>query len=178
MYYLTDNPWPLVILLAAVAVAGFVMGQGLLRKLGLACAVAAGIVYVVSEVIVTPREEVAAAADSILAGFQKNDVDGIALHISSQSPELRGTAEKGLSLVEILQDFHIRSIQLKSESFDEIVVRIRANGSIRDRQHGVTQHVPEFWETTWIQESDAWKLAVATRLHPLSGEPRDTFERN
>lgn len=177
MYYLTDNPWPAIIVLAGLAICSLISGNASLRKLGLVFAVAAGLVYVVEQRIVSARESIEISASDILQGFQDDDLDAIAAHISADSPELNETAAQGLELVTIDRSFHIRSVQLISETDDEVVVRIRANGTIIQRSNGMSQHVPEYWETTWVQEAESWKLAKATRLDPVTGKPRGTFDR-
>lgn len=178
MYYLTDNPWPAVIVLGGLAIAAFVVGSSGMRKLAMAFALSAGLVYIVAEIVVSTTEEIGVSAQEILEGFQHEDLEQIKSHISSKSPELIGTAEQALQLVTIDDDFHIRSVSLKSEAANEVVVRIRANGHVTAHGHSMTQHVPEYWETTWVQEEGMWKLRDATRLHPMSGEPRGTFDRN
>jgi len=178
MHYLTDNPWPAVIVLCGLAVASFIAGGSAMRKMALAFALSAGLVYIVAEMTVSTTEEIEVSAQQILEGFQNEDLNQIKSFISSGSPDLVSTAERGLQMVTIDDDFHIRSIKLKSESPGEVVVRIRANGHVTEHGHSMTQHVPEFWETTWVREDDTWKLRNATRLHPMSGEPRGTFDRN
>lgn len=178
MYYLTDNPWPAVIVLSGLAIAAFITGNSVMRKLSLVMVVAAGAVYLIEQAVVSKTEQIEVSANEILAGFQNEDIDQISKWISAQSPELIATAERGLQMVEITDTFHIRSMKLKSESSGEAVIRIRANGNINERTHSMSQHVPEFWETTWVNEAETWKLKKAVRLNWISGEPRGTFDRN
>jgi len=178
MHYLTDNPWPAVIVLSGLAIAALVAGSSVMRKVAMALALCAGLVYIVAEMVVSTAEEIELSAGEILEGFQDANLEQIKALISSKSPELVSTVERGLQLVTIDDDFHIRSIKVKSENSNEVVVRIRANGHVTEHGHSMTQHVPEYWETTWVQEDGSWKLRTATRLNPLSGEPRGTFDRN
>jgi len=178
MYYLTDNPWPAVIVLSGLAIAAFITGNSVMRKLALVMAVAAGSVYLIEQAVVSKTEQIEVSANAILEGFQNEDIDQISERISVQSPDLIATAKRGLQMVGITDSFHIRSIKLKSESSDEAVIGIRANGNIHERTHSMSQRVAEFWETTWVNESETWKLKKAVRLDPISGEPRGTFDRN
>ncbi len=175
-YYLTDNPWPLMVLFGGLMVVFLISGSPGLRRMAAVPAVVAAAVFAVSEFVVSPAEQIEQAADRILQGFQAGDLDAIAQVVSADSPELLSTASRGLDLVTIGSDFHIRSVDILSESDDRIVARIRANGTVTTRGQSVRQHVPEFWETTWVRETDGWKLTDATRLHPLTGKPRGTFD--
>lgn len=177
MYYLTDNPWPAVIVLGGLAICCFVIGHPVMRKVGLICAALAGMVYMLEDRIVSTRENIEVAANQILEGFQNEDLDAIAAHVSQNSPELLMTASDGLELVTIERSFHIRSVDVESEAEEELVVRIRANGTVTRRTNGMSQHVPEYWETTWVREDSDWKLSKATRLDPMTGKPRGTFDR-
>lgn len=178
MYYLTDNPWPAIVVLGGLAICAFVLGHPALRKAGLLLAFLAGLVYATDVMIESPGEQVEASANKMLNGFKAANLDAIDALISRQSPDLVETARRGLELVNIEPGFHIKSVELKSASPDEVVARIRANGRITERQQSMTQHVPEYWETTWVHEDNQWKLSEATRLDPLSGQPRGTFDRN
>ena len=176
MFYLTDNPWPAIIVLGGLAICAFVVGHPTLRKLGLVFGMGAGLVYATAEMITSNRELVEIAANEILEGFQAEDLAAIATKISKQSPSLNDIASRGLDLVKIESDFHIQAVHLKSESDSEIVVQIRANGNITERSQLMTQRAAELWETTWIREANAWKLSQAVRLNPLTRKPRGTFD--
>jgi hypothetical protein len=178
MHYLTDNPWPAVIVLSGLALAALVAGSSQMRKVAMALAVSAGVIYSVSEIVVSTAEEIEISATEILKGFQNRDLEQIKECISTKNSQLMSTAEQGLQRVTINNDFHIRSMIVKSETSEQVVVRIRANGHVTENGHQMRQYVPEYWETTWIQEDGAWKLRDATRLNPMSGEPRETFARN
>jgi len=178
MYYLTDFPWPAVILLGGLAVAAFVIGHSTLRNLGVVLGIAAAAVYMVSELVVSNREQVELCANQILNGLQAEDLNAVGKRISKHTPKLNDTAEQGLELVEFKSDFHIQAVDLKSESEREIVAQIRANGNVMARSQSVTQRVAELWETTWIHESGQWKLSRAVRLHPVTRQPRSTFDRS
>jgi len=178
MYYLTDNPWPIMIVLGGLAIAAVVSGHPAMRKLALILGSAAGLVYVAAEMIESSREQVEVAANRILDGFQTEDLAAIGALISKQSPELKDTASKGLALVSIEDNFQIKAVVLKSETDDQLVVRIRANGNVRERTHSMTQRTAQYWETTWVQESEKWVLSKVTRLNPMNGQPRGTFDSN
>lgn len=176
MFYLTDNPWPAIIVLVGLATCAFVVGHPTLRKLGLVFGMAAGLVYLTSEMMTSNRERVEIAAKEILDGFKAEDLTTIGTRISQQSPNLIEIARRGLDLVKIESDFHIQAVHLKSESDREIVVQIRANGNITERSQLMTQRAAELWETTWTRESNAWQLSKAVRLNPLTRKPRGTFD--
>jgi len=177
MSYLTDNPWPAVIVLAGMAIVFLVLGDPQLRKIAVAMILAAGGVYAMSEMIVSPTEEVQATVDRMLTEFQAENVDGISGLISDQSPQLIETARKGLDLVAIRDDFSVRRADVTFESETKARVRVRANGNILVRDHNIDQRVSEQWDTVWVHEDGIWKISEATRLNPISAKPMGTFDK-
>ena len=176
MSYLTDNPWPVVIVLAGLAIVCFVLGHPMLRRIAAVMVLAAGGVYAMSEMITSPTEHVQATVSRMLDEFQAEDIDAIATLISDRSPKLVETASKGLGLVAIRDDFHVRKADVSFESDSKAKVRVRANGTILVRDHGIDQRVSELWDTVWIQEDGEWKISEAIRLNPISAKPMGTFD--
>lgn len=177
MHYLTDNPWPAMIVLGSCAVAALLTGHSTLAKLAPVFVGCGALVYVISQLVVSNREQVEMSANQILKGLHSENLTAVDRWISENSPGLGETARQGLKQVRLEPDFHIQSVILKSESDAGVVVQIRANGKITTRTHSITHRVAELWETTWVHESKVWKLSNAVRLNPLTHQPRSTFAR-
>ena len=178
MSYVTDNPWPLVIVFGGLAVTFLVIGNTRLRQAAPVLLLAAAGVFVLSKMIVSTAECLQQITEEVLEEFKERDVNGIAAWISPESPELVDTAKQGLERVVIENDFHIQRTDVQLTSDTSAAVRVRANGNVTHRTHHLTQRVSELWDTTWFRESGDWKLTKATRLHPLTGNPIGTFDRH
>ncbi len=178
MSYLTDNPWPLIIvLLGAAAVALFVVpGRG--KSVALLCAAAAALVWFVEGAIVSDTEKIEAQAQAMLNDFKNRDLDAIASKISTDSPELVDIAEQGLELVDLQPDFEVRSVEVQALSNGTATVRIRANGSGMLRSGGFAQYAPTYWATEWKHQNGQWLLSAVSRLDVVTGEVKGTFDRN
>ena len=84
--YFTENPWPLVFILALLELALIITikarGQGVWLKLAFAVPVVALVVVVIELLIVTDREAVKSEIKSLADAVQQEDVDRILSHIS------------------------------------------------------------------------------------------------
>ncbi|MEO2016031.1 MAG: hypothetical protein ABGZ53_16850 [Fuerstiella sp.] len=177
MTYITDNPLPLLILIAAVAIVSFLSGvpRG---KAFTAVLLLAGIgVYFLEQYLVSPAEEVEHELHVMLDHFKAENLSGITSQISADSPALAEIAEKGLEVVDLSDTFHINSVDVTvDEAEAEAVAMVRANGKLTLTQNGgATYRIPNYWRTVWKTENDAWKLVRFTRLNPVNGTEMGTF---
>lgn len=177
MLYLSENPFPLFILLAAGVVVSLLTGTAKGRGIAGLCVLLGIGLFFLERWLISPGERVEAELQTMLQHFKDRDVDAIASQISN--PELVDVATQGLDLVDIHDSFHIKNVEV---SFDEAqttaTVLLRANGYISLRkQGGGERHVPTFWRTTWIRENDAWKLSKVMRLNPANGQEMGYFAR-
>lgn len=88
MTWITENPWPLLLLLAGAAVVSLILGDAKGRMIALAFVLIAAGVYFLESAIVTPAEDVDAAADNARRSGRGFDGD-------SQSDSRRCTGAKG-----------------------------------------------------------------------------------
>ncbi len=180
MSYLTDNPFPLMLLLVAVAVVAFLSGSAKGRGIAGICVLAAVGVFFLERYLVSPAEGVEITIEEMLQNFKDRNVPGIVGQISSESQSLADVAKNGLELVDISDSFHLKSCEVTIHDDDKsATARIRANGTITLRKRGGGgQHVPTMWDTTWIMEQGQWKMAAYERLNPATGEKIGVFSSN
>ena len=176
MSYITDNPWPLIILLSGAAIVCFMAIPGKGRSFGLGCLLAAVGIYIIEDQIVSPSERVEMEIHSMLDAFKANDIDAIDMQISDQSPELVNVASQGLDLIEFGEAFHVKSVEVEFPDDSHAVAKVRANGWITSRNSNMTQRVAEYWETSWQHEAGVWQMTDATRLNPITGERIGYFD--
>ena len=176
MSYITDNPWPLIVLLSGAAVICFLVIPGRGRSFGLGCLLVAVGLYVVEDQIVSPAERVEAEILTMLESFKQSDIDAIGSQISEDSPQLVEIAAEGLELVEFGSAFHVKSVEVEFIDESNAIAKVRANGWIKSRKSGYDQRVAEYWETKWKLENEVWLMTDATRLNPVTGEKVGYFE--
>lgn len=170
MTYLTDNPWPLLMVLGAVAIVAFLSGSSKGRTFAGICLLLGIGLFFLEKALISPREEVEMQLELLLGDFKASDLDAIASRISSASPHLNDAARQGLDLVELADSFHIKSSDVTLEQDGQVAVALlRANGDITIRSHG-QRYVPTFWKTTWNREDGVWKMKEVIRLNPANGQ--------
>lgn len=171
MSYLNDNPLPLMMLLAAVAVAAFLSGSPKGRGISAVCVLLGVGLFFLEQALISPAEEVEAQLETMLQHFKDEDLDAIGSQISDKSPELTTIAESGLELVDISEGFRIKSVDV---SFDDsgtvATAMVRANGSVTLKHGGGGGHAPTYWKTEWQPEDGQWKMRTVMRLNPTTGE--------
>ncbi|MEZ6062633.1 MAG: nuclear transport factor 2 family protein [Planctomycetaceae bacterium] len=178
MSYLTDNPWPLIIVLTGAAVISLFIAPGRGKPIALMCLAGAVLVWFVEGAITSPAELIEAQAGGILEGFKSRDLDAISARISDDSPELVETARQGLELVDLQSDFEIRNVEVTSLDDTSATVKIRANGTGKLRGGGYSQRVPTYWSTDWKKQNGEWQLSGVRRLDVVTGKEMGTFDRN
>lgn len=174
MHWVTENPWPLVVLLCGAAVCALIlMGQH--RWLaGILLFAGAGGVWWADILVVTPAEEVEVALQRMLDAFIDEDLTTIRSLISENSPDLVQTAEAGLDLVTLGPSFHLKNLQVETSGGGlTATASLRANGSAMLKRGSMQTHVATRWRTTWKREGGSWKLSGVIRLDPVTGQPVD-----
>ncbi len=176
MDYISDNPWPFILGLVAVAVIAFMAGAKNTGPIAIGCLLLSVGLYALSGILVSPREEVQAELNQMLNHFKARDVDAIGQQISDDKQKLKDIAQKGLELVDVSPGFRIRDLKVEFQDDKTATVHVRANGSVALRkQGGGSQHIATYWRTAWKKEGGEWKMTSVTRLHPTSGEEMGYF---
>ncbi|MCA9063159.1 MAG: hypothetical protein KDA96_08870 [Planctomycetaceae bacterium] len=176
MAWLTENPWPLILIFAGAAIVSFVtLAQRRFTMTGSFLA-AAVVVYVVEMLIVTPGERLEQDMQVILDGFRQDDIAAIESRISQTAPELKSHARQVLDLVQLGPGFHMEDIQVQIDASGiKGTARLRANGTVSLKRGEDSSHVATMWQTEWVLEDNVWKLTAAKRLDPVSGNEMGYF---
>lgn len=172
MSWITENPWPLILIFCALALGAVLSGINKGRLVAVLCVLAAVGVYLLEQSLMSPGEYVQAEIQQMLDHFKQQDTEAIAAQISSQAPDLAEVARRGLDLVELSDSFHIKNaVVTVDEDGQQAEALVRANGNLILKKHGGgSRYIPTYWNMTWQQEAGAWKLSKVIRLNPANGQ--------
>lgn len=171
MHWITENPWPGVILLLGIAAVALIAGLQQRGRVTVCCLLLAGLLYVIEGSIVTPAEMLDEQLEALRQGFVADSEDQVFAQISPAAPELREIAKRGLQLVRVSPLFHIQDVEVRpSADGQEAEVLLRANGPLTIRQNDMLTRVFTRWKTQWRRENGSWKLFGVQRLNPVTGE--------
>ncbi len=177
MFFITDNSVPILLLLTAVAVVALVAGMPKRKTVAGVCVLAAAGLLLLEQALVSPGEEVEMQLEQMLTNFRSRDLDAIAGQISKQSPSLVEKAKRGLDLVDVSDQFRIKSVEVElNDDITQATAFVRANGQLTIRaQGGGRRNLPTYWRTVWVRENDSWKLFEAARLNPVNGDEIEMY---
>jgi hypothetical protein len=172
MSWLTENPWPLLILLCSSAAICLILRlQRSWQLSGLLLLAAAG-VYFAEQAIVTGREQLELRLDELRLAFIRDDLQQIRAFLSPDAPQLLQTAESGLKLVQVSGGVHLKEVEVQVQpSGQQATVHFRANGPVLLRESQQSLHMVTRWKTIWELTAGEWLLQDVQRLDPLSGQP-------
>ena len=171
MSWLTENPWPLLLLLAGTALVALISGAPKGRSVSVVCLLAVAGLYLVEAAIVTPGEEVEGRLQFMLDAFRDRNQDAINGCIADESPKLRDTAADGLNMVTLTKDFHIKGLEVTVRDDGQTAdAHLRANGTLKLNHGDMISRVFTRWQTVWKQVGSDWKLVEVRRLDPVNGQ--------
>jgi len=171
MSWFTENPWPLLLILAGTAVVALISGAPKGRSVAVVCLLATAGLYVLETAVVTPGEEVEAQLQTMLDAYRDRDPDAINLCIADESPKLRETAVQGLEMVTLTKDFHIRDLEVTVRDDGQTAdAQLRANGTLKLNHSDMVSRVSTRWQTVWKHIGTEWKLVEVRRLDPVNGQ--------
>ncbi len=171
MSWFAENPWPLLLILTGTAVVALISGAPKGRSVAVVCLLATAGLYVLESAIVTPGEEVEGQLQTMLDAFRVGNQDAINRCIADESPRLRETAAKGLEMVTLTKDFHIKDLEVHvREDGQTADAHLRANGTLKVNQGDVISRVFTRWQTVWKHVGTEWKLVEVRRLDPVNGQ--------
>ncbi len=172
MSWLTENPWPLLMLLCSSAAICLILRlQRSWQLAGLLLLAAAG-VYFAELAIVTGREQLELRLDELRLAFVRDDLQQIRAFLSPDAPPLLQTAESGLKLVQVSGGVHLKEVEVQVQpSGQQATVHFRANGPVLLRESQQSRHMVTRWKTIWELTAGEWLLQDVQRLDPLSGQP-------
>lgn len=191
--WLTENPWPPMIVSVVISIFFFVAWYGRRQNALLigsaAMLVLASVIWWVEQEIVTEAERVEASVYAMAEAFRDDsraydpvsafqtpqDVKTIEF-ISTQAPEIRTQVWRALTLVTVEDDIRVTDVQIETMSNNSrAVVHLRANATISVIGAGNVGRQPTRWEITWQKEGGDWKVIRVIRLNVITGEEIGTF---
>ena len=171
MSWLTENPWPLTLLLGGAAVVLLILGEPRLRTAAVVCLVLAAFAYITESLIVTPGEQLETTLQQMLERFQNHDEVGVDALIADAADNLRQTARDGLAQVDLHDSFHLKDLAITvSDDGTTADAELRANGTLTIRSSQSLHFASTRWKTKWAMVDDSWKLTEVRRLNVLTGE--------
>lgn len=171
MSWLTENPWPLLLLLLGTAAVAALVLERRGRQAAVILLVLAVAVWLVADAVVTPSEVLKDELQVMLDGFKAGDIAAVHAQISPGAPGLQQTASEGLELVQLHSGFHLKDVRVTLQPDGQhAVVHLRANGRATLRKSNAEQQVATRWETAWELQSGRWKLTGVKRLDVVSGQ--------
>lgn len=177
MSWITENPWPLVLILGGITIVMLILGDSKGRIIALMFALIAVAVYFLESAIVTPGEKIEAQLAGLLQSFIAEDLNAINAQIDDEAPELKDTAKKGLELVNLDKSFHMQDIVITvADDEQTAIAELRANGSMTVVQANMPYHAATRWRTHWKLKRDQWKLSDVQRLNIVTGEEMGTLD--
>ncbi|MFN9720495.1 MAG: hypothetical protein ACK58L_17490 [Planctomycetota bacterium] len=171
MYWLTDNPWPLILLLSGTCILLLVSGHSKARGIAVVFAVLAAGVYFLERSMISAAEQVEQRLEAMHQAFHAEDLTTINAMIADEASHLRETAKRGLELVDLDSGFHLQDVVVTlADDGRSADVELRGNGTVQINSQNMASHIATRWKTKWILQSGAWKLSEAHRLDPMTGK--------
>jgi hypothetical protein len=178
---LTENPWPVALLLALCSAACAVLfrqrQQNIFRAASGLCLLLTGATFIVERAIVTDRERLEQNISLLASAFERKDSAAVLNAFSAGAGKWRDLASDALEWVTIKGQLSIKDVSVRLYGYESrAVTHFRANGTVEFK--GVDLgHQPSRWELTWQREHGGWKIIDVRRLNPFSDEEMQPFEQ-
>ncbi len=184
MNYLTENPWPLAVMIGLVAVFfawnAIRSGQSKLRNIAVIVAVLAVIPFVTDQLIQTDREVITKHLTELRDAVVSGNANAALAFVDSKD-QLPGSAaeqiQRGMDMVNVHDNLHLKGVQVEV-SGAEATSDFRANGTVDVKNIASGRHVATRWRLTWSKRATEWKITLLERLDPLNGEVIGVFSGN
>ena len=173
--WFTENPWPPILILAAVAVLLLFAWTSNRRTPFLAGGIGllllcAGI-FVIEQQIVTESERVAQNAHDLVWAFKRQESDKTLSYISPQAEDIRTLVLSQIRNVKLGDDLRVTdvSVEMVGKQQQRAVSKFRASATIA-MSVGQMHSGPTRWALTWQREGNAWRVIKVDRLDPMTGK--------
>jgi hypothetical protein len=170
--WFTEDPWPPMLLCGFGALVGVGVWSGSKRALPLgfsvACLIAAGVIYVVERIVLTPAEQVEALVVRLVDEFRRKDAAALD-HFSRQAAAYRTLCQAAMEMVDVEDDLQLSDFRTRvSNNNSRAVTQFRAKGTVSVRPFMTSKtYQPSRFELTWTREGEHWRIIEVRRLHPF-----------
>ncbi len=173
MWLVTENPWPLILVLSVVAVgtlaAWYARRDSRLLIATVGVILLAVATWEIERRVVTERERLAAEVLELRDAVQQKNLARVFAFFSNSDPKLKILATAGLALVEFEDAIRVTALETKITSNDSRgETRFRANVSLKVAGYGSLGRRPTLWSLGWRKEAGEWRIVKVRRFHPLS----------
>lgn len=177
--WLTENPWPPILIAGVLALIFLAVWNSSRRSLflllSLACGASCVGIYFLERAIVTEGERLQQRVVQLCEDFR--DKKPVVLdYVSDSKPALKllfGTALATVSIRDLrLSDFQTNVTNENSRA----TVHFRANATITVAGYGDVGYQPARLILTFQREKGEWKIIDVERLNPLNGKRMEVME--
>lgn len=178
--WFTENPWPPIVILIALAAVLVGLWTSQRRALWLVAAAVAVAgcfaIYFVERQIVTEPERIAQHVFDMTSAFRQKDEKKTLSYFSKQAPELHDLVVNGIKMIDVDDDLSIKDMSVRLISGgSQALSHFRANATVH--VGGAGSPFGGFggkgisrWELRWQKEGGDWKVVEVTRLSPTKDE--------
>lgn len=183
--WFTEDAWSPIIVCIVAAVISLIAWSSTQRPKFLAVSLvillAAGAVYFLEQLIVTPGEKAERALYDLIETFaeESRELSGAnkagpeslrsLTFFSPQNVEDRARVVAALLVVDIENDVRVTDVQIRlTNENTRAITHFRANATIK--AGGFAGHHASRWELTWQQEAGEWKVTRTRMLNIMNGQ--------
>ena len=173
--WFTDTPWPPILICVVIGVILFLVWSSNKRGMYLLAAggtiVAAAMVFVVEQIVITEAERVEANVYALADAVKADNIDQTMSFFSERAGGGRAKIATAMSLYDIDDNMRITGLQVEIIAANSIgTSRFRANGMVTGKGSGIRGRGTTRWLLTWSREEGEWKITDVKRLHPFREE--------
>lgn len=180
--WLTENPWPPIVISAGMALIFLAMWnanrRGLHFILAMTCVLLCGGFYLLERAIVTDGERLQAIVIKLVDDFRTKKA-AISSYVSDTRPDIKLMFETAKAMVTIQSDLRLSDFQsAMSEGHEQGTVHFRANATLNVVGYGDVGYQPARLILTFQREKGEWKIIDIKRLHPINGKDMGILDQS
>ena len=178
--WLTENPWPPMIIAAIVALIYLGMWnsnrRGLHLVLALFFALLCGLIYPLERLIVTEGERLQQQVRQLCFDFR--DKKDVIHYVSDSRPDFKKLFEEAQAMIAVQKDLRLSDFETRmSDDGTRGTVHFRANATVVVFGNEVG-YQPARLILTLLREKGEWKIIDIERLNPLNGQRMETLSQS
>lgn len=178
MWFTEDALTPIVVCGVAALVLlwwWFKTGQKALLTGAIAAVVAAGVIFVVEDLIVTDSERVELTVVDIASAFREKDLSRTLSHFSENAAVEKALVTTAINTVDIEDDLRITDTSVVLlDNGKHATMRFRANADATYAGHH--DRARTRWEFEFVRQGDEWKVTRIRRMNLIKDEYLDPLD--